>query len=371
MAIPILRDPPERVESDRACPISGTRAALVVSDRARDGTPLRTVVNCASGLVYVDPVPIPDVRTFYAEEYRREYKASARPRTRRVLRAGAASLARLARILPHLAGARRGDGAPLRTLDIGASSGEFVFLMQELGCRAVGCEPNVEFSRFAREGLGANVLTGMFDEVDLEAEPFDLVTLFHVAEHMEDPRGTLARLCALLRPGGLVVVEVPNILTMNMGFQRKWHRGHLFGFSRATLASLAEACGLEVLELGATGDDHNVWLVGRVPAGGVSRGSRDPQMSAAGARLSMDAPSGERAGPGHFEEAVRALRSNARTPQWLRARVFRAAGMRLARTLREARAAAGADARDALRRLYREAIAGPLGREATALQFRP
>jgi 2-polyprenyl-3-methyl-5-hydroxy-6-metoxy-1,4-benzoquinol methylase len=360
MAPPILREPLERVEADRPCPLSGTREAVVVSARARDGTPLRTVINCASGLVYVDPIPMPDVRSFYAEEYRREYKASARPRTRRVLRAGAASLARLARVLPHLVRAQQGAAAPPRTLDIGASSGEFVLLMQELGCRAVGCEPNVEFSRFAREELGANVLTGMFDDVALEPGLFDLVTLFHVAEHMEDPRGTLVRLCALLRPGGLVVVEVPNILTANMGFLRKWHRGHLFGFSRATLASLAEACGIEVLELGATGDDHNVWLVGRTRAGG-----------GAGAGAGAAATGTERAGPAHFQAAVRALQANARTPQWLRARVFRAAGMRLARTLREARASARTDARGALRRLYREAIAGPLGRDATALQLRP
>lgn len=338
MSEAILSEPLERVQTERACPISGTHDACVVSVRARDGSPLRNVISCDSGLVFVDPPPISNLTAFYAHEYRREYKASPEPATRRVLRAGRASLARMQRLWRHVA-ARRGQPGGLRTLDVGASSGEFVLLMQQMGCVAMGCEPNESFARFAREKLRANVQTGMLADVPLEPASYDLITLFHVVEHMDDPRGSLERFRQLLRPGGTLVIEVPNILSMNMGFAHKWHKGHLFGYSRHTLATMAQRSGYRVLELGATGDDHNVWIVCT-----PQEGAPDPTAGAADGGLE--------AGRAHFDEAVRALRANARAPYALSKRTWTAAGARLARTIAELGTLGVRDPRAMLLKLY-------------------
>ncbi len=341
----ILAEPLERVQATRPCPISGTTEACVVSTRARDGSPLRNVVNCASGLVYVDPVPIEDLSAFYARDYRAEYKASAEPSPRRVLRAGHASLARFRRLWPHVERVHGKPSAELKCLDVGASSGEFGYLLASLGCTVTGCEPNEAFGRFARERLGVNVVTGMLADVKLDPGGYDLITLFHVVEHMDDPVGSLAMFRGMLRKRGVLVIEVPNILSANMGFAHKWHKGHLFGYSRETLATLAERGGFEVLELGSTGDDHNVWIVCRARGSGA-RSPHEPQSARANAE--------------HFQSAVRALRANAGGRYWTRGRTWFAAVARLVRTISELRALAVRDPKVLLRGVYGETI-GALG----------
>ena len=84
------------------------------------------------------------------------------------------------------------------------------------------------------------------------AGTFDLVIAMHVLEHDDDALGLLARITAMARPGGLVVLEVPNIdCVWARPLGRAWdawylpfHRSH---FSRSSLLALAERGGLEVI----------------------------------------------------------------------------------------------------------------------------
>ncbi|MEM7699291.1 MAG: hypothetical protein AAF236_12915, partial [Verrucomicrobiota bacterium] len=61
------------ITTDRPCPLSQSREAVVVSTRSREGNPLRNVMSVESGLVFVDPLPIEDLSTFYKEDYRKSY----------------------------------------------------------------------------------------------------------------------------------------------------------------------------------------------------------------------------------------------------------------------------------------------------------
>lgn len=143
---------------------------------------------------------------------------------------------------------RQVGGNPGRVLDFGCGSGQFT---RELGGL-----------------LGPGRVTGsdFFDQppADLADRPylpaaalaqhagqFDLVLAMHVLEHDDDPAALLARLIALLAPGGTLVIEVPNVACFGASlFGRFWdawylpfHRVH---FSRRSLVATLEGGGLQV-----------------------------------------------------------------------------------------------------------------------------
>jgi 2-polyprenyl-3-methyl-5-hydroxy-6-metoxy-1,4-benzoquinol methylase len=251
-----------QVTTKRVCPLTGTNEARVVAQKDRHGKALRNVCWTQSGFIGVDPIPIADVSEFYKHEYRQQYKGSFTPQKRHVLRAARCARDRYQRIKPHLDTAS-GGSSPLATLDAGASSGEFVYLMKRLGHAASGIEPHVGYATHAKSHLGLDVSNCTFSEFVYTGRPFQLITLFHVLEHLEFPVDDLSRLGGLLDPNGLFVIEVPNILYRGMKFSHKWHAGHLNGFTAHSLKVTAARAGLEAITCGEIGDGGNLFGVFR------------------------------------------------------------------------------------------------------------
>ena len=73
----------------------------------------------------------------------------------------------------------------------------------------------------------------------------DLVTLFQVLEHLSDPVEDIRSMSEFLKPDGLFVIEVPDILFPGMRIDHKWHDGHLYGFDWLTLEAVAAKAGLK------------------------------------------------------------------------------------------------------------------------------
>jgi SAM-dependent methyltransferase len=84
---------------------------------------------------------------------------------------------------------------------------------------------------------------------DGQGPSYDLVTIHHVLEHLLDPVASMRQLAALVRPGGRVLVEVPDIEADWHTPGRLFHAAHLYWFSEATLAALALRCGLEPVQV--------------------------------------------------------------------------------------------------------------------------
>jgi 2-polyprenyl-3-methyl-5-hydroxy-6-metoxy-1,4-benzoquinol methylase len=246
------------VTTKRSCPLSGSHQATVIAQRDRHGEPLRNVCWLESGFIGVDPIPIEDVSEFYKTEYRQQYKGAFKPQNRHVLRAARCAKTRYEQIRKHLPVAKK-----LSTLDAGASSGEFVYLMKSLGHEAEGIEPHVGYAQHAKTTLGLNVTNCTFSEFPARPAAFQLITLFHVLEHLEFPVDDLRRLRELLDDTGVFVIEVPNILYRGMKFSHKWHKGHLSGFTTDSLKLTAAAAGLEAIECGEIGDGGNLFGVFR------------------------------------------------------------------------------------------------------------
>ena len=87
-----------------------------------------------------------------------------------------------------------------------------LYLLTHLGgARAEGLEPNRGYARHAREHLALPVHEGFVERSAQIGGDYDLITIHHVLEHLADPRMAMRILHGWLRPGGHLVVEVPNV----------------------------------------------------------------------------------------------------------------------------------------------------------------
>jgi len=162
---------------------------------------------------------------------------------------------------------------PARLLDAGAGRGRFVAAALAAGYDASGIEPSARGVAAAR-ATGAPVTRASIENAHLEPSSFDVATVWHVLEHLENPGPPLSRIREWLRPGGGVLVGVPNLesLQARLAGERWYHLDlprHRTHFTARGLHELLAACGFEVLGTRHLLLEHNpygMWqsLVSRV-----------------------------------------------------------------------------------------------------------
>lgn len=148
---------------------------------------------------------------------------------------------------------RRFAPRPGRLLDVGCASGKFLATMRTQGWEIAGLEMSTLAVERARQALGPVVEAGTLETAPWPDATFDLITLFHVFEHVPDPVGALRKIRALLRPGGVLIVLVPNGASWE--FRALAARDpnpldiprHFYHYTPATLRRLALKAGLHVL----------------------------------------------------------------------------------------------------------------------------
>jgi 2-polyprenyl-3-methyl-5-hydroxy-6-metoxy-1,4-benzoquinol methylase len=239
------------------CPLCRGADHDVISTRGRDGHALTTVLCCHCGHVFNAPIPsLADLRTYYHRAYRLAYKGAVRPRPKHVLRAGRRALERLDQL-------RRHATAPLRLLDVGAGGGEFVYLAGKAGFDARGVEPHQGYAEQARVALGAGVVHAAVQDAEFPDESFDVITLHHVLEHLPDPVDALSRIWRWLAPGGLLMIEVPDVLSRYHAPARRFHEAHIHSFNRAGLEDLIRNGGFMVATITHAPVTGHIGLVAR------------------------------------------------------------------------------------------------------------
>ena len=135
-----------------------------------------------------------------------------------------------------------------RLLDVGCSTGIFL----DAASKYFDSE-GVETSDWACNEAGKRhkVYSTPLSELNFKNR-YDVVTLFGVIEHFEDPRKEISSIHNLMKPGGLLVIYTGDIdawLPQFLGKRWWWYQGmHTFYFSRQTCRSLLEKCGFDVLE---------------------------------------------------------------------------------------------------------------------------
>ncbi|CAM3811140.1 class I SAM-dependent methyltransferase [Parendozoicomonas haliclonae] len=202
----------------------------VSSKDAKTGQPLPVGMCDGCGLVQVINMPSEEeLNSYYREDYRQDYKGVITPRAEHVFRAGNIALERLDLL-------SRADLWSGRLLDVGAGGGEFTYLASRMGYTATGVEPNKGYSGYAKETYGCDIRTGYLQDIKGR---YDIITLFHVLEHLRDPVAAFAHLHSLLNPQGHLLVEVPWIETKDASPNNIFFRAHLYYFSIETLKAAA------------------------------------------------------------------------------------------------------------------------------------
>ncbi|MEM9010416.1 MAG: class I SAM-dependent methyltransferase [Pseudomonadota bacterium] len=245
----------------------------IVSETDRHGRPLRTVIDMGTGLVRNDPIPGDDeLARFYAEEYRTAYKGAARPRRRQIVR-------NFRRAAAHIAAFRDVIDPAMRVLDVGAGSGEFLYLVHTLGKSAHGIEPNRGYAEYCRDALGLDVASAHLAPDLFAPGAFDLIRLNHVLEHLNDPVGYLEMIAAWLAPDGLLQVEVPNIEVYCRAKSRggMFHYGHIFNFNPWTLRAAAGLAGLAEAEETAPRSTDTTGAFFRIGQRWTAENARNPE----------------------------------------------------------------------------------------------
>lgn len=134
-----------------------------------------------------------------------------------------------------------------RLLDVGCGNGWFLSLARQAGWTVQGIDFDQGAVQAARS-RGLDVSHGGIDSFDGMEQAFDVITLSHVIEHVHAPLDMLARLYRLLRPGGVIWLETPNLDSAgSRRFGKAW-RGletprHLVLFSRLSLVKALQQAG--------------------------------------------------------------------------------------------------------------------------------
>ncbi|NGX57157.1 MAG: Ubiquinone biosynthesis O-methyltransferase [Chlamydiae bacterium] len=242
-------------QSKTPCNLCGGTETWIIGECDRHNQPLRTVLCQTCGLAWTDPQPDSEmIQRFYEKDYRKQYKGTFKPKKKHTYRAGRVAMHRLHQLSEYLT-----EGSEL--LDLGSGGGEFVFLMQQQGLSVMGIEPNEGYAQYAQKDLGLPIQNGFIsDQLPVE-KSFDVITMFHVLEHLQDPKSRVGLLAQHLKEGGHLIIEVPNIEAICHYPGNCYHFAHLYHFNAETLAFFGQLNGLKCVFVDHSDYGGNVTVV--------------------------------------------------------------------------------------------------------------
>ena len=150
-----------------------------------------------------------------------------------------------------------------RLLDVGAGRGRFVASARAAGYDAEGVEPT-ERGVIAARALGVELRQARLEDTAVAPESLDAITAWHVLEHLDDPAGAVGRMAGWLRPGGVLLIGVPNLDSLQARWSgARWyhldlprHRTH---FTPAGLRALIVGQGLAPVHVHHLLLEHNAF----------------------------------------------------------------------------------------------------------------
>ena len=137
-----------------------------------------------------------------------------------------------------------------KLLDIGCGVGDFLHTAEEKGWECIGVEPSEEAKAIARKRIKANVV----DSADLEqmaGQSFDVITMWHVLEHVDNLKWQVEQLQRLIKPGGRIVIAVPNYKSYDGQYNKEHWAAydvprHLNHFNKSVINKIFKSKGLQL-----------------------------------------------------------------------------------------------------------------------------
>lgn len=231
-----------------SCPLCGQdrpAALFTATDRLGLSPDVHTLVRCGNcGMAYLDPRPADDelMRCYPAEYWGGRVKGPAE-----ILR-GLEERLKENYKLDAVSKAGLTGG---RLLDVGCGRGEFIALLKGRGFEVAGLEPGEQAARRGREEFGLDIMHGTLGAISLQTGSFDALTMWHVLEHLPQPLAALTEAARVLRPGGTLILALPDFGGWQAGrFKGGWFGidapRHLSHFTRATLTDMLSRAGFTV-----------------------------------------------------------------------------------------------------------------------------
>jgi 2-polyprenyl-3-methyl-5-hydroxy-6-metoxy-1,4-benzoquinol methylase len=231
----------------RRCNLCGAGGRFEMIDESEKPFHVLKCAHC--GLIFVDPVPeLPLLANHYDASYYANWLGNQKEERQRMWGRRLKTIERLSR-----------TG---RLLDVGCATGAFLQLAQNNGWEIRGTEYSPYAAKFAGDLLKADIHCGHLMDARYEDSFFDVVTFWHVLEHLHDPMQYLQEAHRILKPSGLLVIAVPNVNDYIMQTAYRIVKGrplklfskddreiHLYHFSAETLREYLLKAGFECLKI--------------------------------------------------------------------------------------------------------------------------
>ncbi|MDR2618586.1 MAG: methyltransferase domain-containing protein [Treponema sp.] len=178
-----------------------------------DAASLRTYRRCGScGLIRMgrmSPPPIEYETSYFFSQYKKQYGKTYLEDFPALAAMGRKRLFHIKSLLGKPG--ETGAGSALRLLDIGCAYGPFLLAAREEGFAPQGLEPAAGAASYVQEELGIPCVNGFFPEaLKTEAPVFDVVALWYVIEHFDDPGAALTAIAGILKPRGVLAFSTPS-----------------------------------------------------------------------------------------------------------------------------------------------------------------
>jgi 2-polyprenyl-3-methyl-5-hydroxy-6-metoxy-1,4-benzoquinol methylase len=267
------------------CNQCGSSKSLVIA-RGTDreyftSSDIYSIVQCQiCGLIYLNPRPtVEELARIYPINYHsyildNETGSKGSLITHMRQKSGAR---RFRPVMRHLTGHSK-----IELLDVGCGNGWMMQVFKSLDPARIetsGVEISELVCEIARE-RGNRVYCGRFEDVNLDRS-YDVVNLTHVIEHVSDPRGVVQKAHQALNPGGLLVLETPNVGAVEWPWLKDGNWGpyhiprHWYFYNRETVRALGESEGLKMVDWYChPGPTHWVWTVHNISLSSTRRIAR-------------------------------------------------------------------------------------------------
>ena len=136
-----------------------------------------------------------------------------------------------------------------KILDVGCGDATFLLTIKEMGWQVYGTEINPLVTEKARE-KGLDIVCSDLLNTDYKDNSFDFIRMWSVLEHVHDPSAYLKKVYNILKPGGIVLIQLPNLSSCaSFIFGKRWSAldvpRHLYHFNKRTLKEMVEKQGFK------------------------------------------------------------------------------------------------------------------------------
>ena len=214
-----------------------------------------TVVKCCTcGLMRTNPRPTPEsIGFYYPDDYGPYLGTQIRPIAQTKLSRARIFLHSIRKSIIQYNTTRLPSIPQGHMLEVGCASGSFMRQMADQGWQVEGIEFS-EKAALAASQLGYKVYAGALETAPMPSEPVDLIVGWMVIEHLHDPIHGLTKLHQCSKPGGWLVMSVPNAGSFEFKlFNDKWYAlqlpTHLFHYTPQSIEQVLKASGWSLVKI--------------------------------------------------------------------------------------------------------------------------